>query len=111
MFEFFPDALREYAPRWQQALGTSKEDVFGALYEDPARLRQFAAFMNALSVPQGQVIAEHFDFARCQCVMDVAAGPGGQAIAIGRRHPHLRGILTDLAPVCTIATEHIQAAG
>ena len=60
MFEFLPDALREYSPRWQQALGTSKEDVFGALYEDPARLRQFALFMNAMSVPQGQEIAERF---------------------------------------------------
>src|SRR5262245_40270756 len=41
MFQFLPDALREYSPRWQQALGTSQQDVFGALYEDPVRLRQF----------------------------------------------------------------------
>ena len=111
MFEFFPDALREYGPRYQQALGTSKEDVFGALYEDPARLRQFAAFMNALSIPQGQVIAQHFDFAPHHCIMDVAGGPGGQAIQIGMKNPHLRGIITDLAPVCEIATEYIQASG
>jgi len=39
MLEYLPDALREYGPRWQQALGVSKEDVFGALYEDPLRLR------------------------------------------------------------------------
>jgi len=111
MFEFLPDALREYSPRWQQALGTSKEDVFGALYEDPARLRQFAGFMNALSVPQGQVIAEHFDFTPYHCVMDVAGGPGGQSIEIGLRHAHLRGIVTDMAPVCEIARENIQRAG
>src|SRR5262249_53236784 len=41
MFEFLPDALREYSPRYEQALGVPKEDVFGALYQDPARLRVF----------------------------------------------------------------------
>ncbi len=111
MFEFLPDALREYSPRWQQALGTSKEDVFGALYEDPARLRQFAEFMNAMSVPQGMHIAELFDFSPYRCIMDVAGGPGGQAIEIGKRYPHLRGIITDMAPVCAIAREHIEANG
>ena len=111
MFEYLPDALREYSPRWQQALGTSKEDVFGALYEDPARLRQFAQFMNAMSIPQGQEIAESFDFTPHKCIMDVAGGPGGQAVQIGLRHPHLRGIITDMSPVCEIAKEYIQRNG
>ena len=43
--------------------------------------------------------------------MDVAGGPGGQAIQIGIKNPHLRGIVTDLAPVCEIAKEYIQASG
>jgi O-methyltransferase domain/Dimerisation domain len=111
MFEFLPDALREYSPRWQQALGTSQKDVFGALYEDPARIRQFAAFMETLSAPQGQVIADTFDFAPYHCIMDAAGGPGGQAIEIGRRHPHLHGIIMDMAPVCPVAEENIAAAG
>jgi DNA-binding Lrp family transcriptional regulator len=111
MFEYLPDALREYSPRWQQALGTSHEDVFGALYEDPARLQRFAQFMNAMSVPQGQEIAKHFDFAPHTCIMDVAGGPGGQAIQIGLRHTHLGGIIIDMAPVCEIAKEQIQRNG
>ena len=111
MFEYLPDALREYSPRWHQALGTSKEDVFGSLYEDPARLRGFAQFMNAVSIPQGQHIAEHYDFAPHRCIMDVAGGPGGQAVQIGLKHTHLRGIITDMAPVCAIASEYIEANG
>jgi len=111
MFEYLPDALREYSPRYQQALGATKEGVFGALYEDPARLRVFAHFMNALSVPQGQLIAERFDFSPYRCIMDVAGGPGGQSIQIGLRHKHLRGNITDLAPVCEVAREYISAAG
>jgi hypothetical protein len=43
--------------------------------------------------------------------MDVAGGPGGQSIQIGLKHPHLRGIITDLEPVCVVAREHIGANG
>ncbi len=111
MFEYLSDALREYSPRWQQALGTTAADAFGSLYADPARLRQFAELMNAFSVPQGQLIAEYFDFAPHECIMDVAGGPGGQAIQIGLKHSHLRGIITDLEPVCVVAREHIKASG
>jgi hypothetical protein len=111
MFEYLSDALRDYSPRWQQALGTTPQDAFAALYADPARLREFADLMNAFSVPQGQLIAECFDFAPYTCIMDVAGGPGGQAIQIGLKHPHLRGIITDMEPVCVVAREHITANG
>jgi hypothetical protein len=104
-------ALRDYAPQWQTTLGISAADAFAALYADPVGLREFAELMNAISVPQGRLIAERFDFASCRCIMDVAGGPGGQSIAIGVHHPHLRGIITDLEPVCVVAREKIAAAG
>jgi hypothetical protein len=104
-------ALREYAPQWQTTLGISAADAFAALYADPVGLREFAELMNAISVPQGRLIAEHFDFAPYSCIMDVAGGPGGQSIAIGVQHPHLRGIITDLEPVCVVARENIAASG
>ena len=105
------DALREYSPRWQQTLGVTAADAFAALYADPAGVREFADLMNAISVPQGRLIAERFDFAPYRCILDVAGGPGGQSIAIGVRHPHLRGIITDLEPVCAVARENIAAGG
>ena len=111
MTEYLSDALRDNSPRWQQALGTSAENAFGSLYADPGRLRDFAKLMNAMSMPQGQLIAECFDFAPHQCIMDVAGGPGGQAIQIGLKHQHLRGIVTDLEPVCVVAREQIEANG
>jgi hypothetical protein len=111
MCEYLSDALREYGPRWQQALGTTPTNAFASLYADPVRLREFADLMNAISIPQGQLIAESFDFGPYQCIMDVAGGPGGQAIQIGVKHQHLRGIITDLEPVCAIAREHIAANG
>ena len=111
MWEFLPDALREYGPRWQQALGAKPEEVFAALYEDPARLRRFIQLTNANSVPQGQLMAEKFDFTPYQCVLDVAGGAGGMSIAIAQRYAHLRGIVMDMPPVCTIAEEYIQGGG
>jgi hypothetical protein len=111
MFEFLPDALCEYGPRYRQALSATKEDVFAALYEDPARVRVFALFMKIISVPQGELIAERFDFSPYHCIMDVAGGPGGQSIPIGQRHKHIGGNITDLAPVCEVAREYIAAAG
>ena len=105
------DALREYEPRWRQTLGVDAADAFAALYANPAALREFADLMNAISVPQGRLIAERYDFAPHRCIMDVAGGPGGQSIAIGVRHPHLRGVITDLEPVCVVARENIAASG
>ena len=111
MAEYLPQAIREYGPVWQDALGVTATDAFSALYADSARLHRFADLMDALSRPQGELIAESFDFAPFRCVMDVAGGPGGQSIAIGARHPHLRGVIMDLPPVCAIARERIEASG
>jgi hypothetical protein len=111
MMEHLTAALREYGPRWQQALGTTAQDAFASLYADPKGLRDFAALMNAMSMPQGQLIAESHTFSAYTCLMDVAGGPGGQSIQIGLRHPHLRGIITDLEPVCVVAREYIHANG
>lgn len=111
MCEHMTGALREYSPRWQQALGASAHDTFAALYANPVGLREFTDLMNAISLPQGQLIAECYDFAQHSCIMDVAGGPGGQSIAIGLKHSHLRGIIMDLEPVCVVAREHIAAQG
>src|SRR4026207_661311 len=53
MCEHLTGALREYSPRWQQALGTTPQDAFATLYADPVRLRGFAELMAAARVPPG----------------------------------------------------------
>jgi len=110
MCEYLPDALREYSPRWQQALGTTAEETFAALYEDPVRLRRFTQLMDSNSILQGQEIATRLDFTPYRCLMDVAGGPGGLSITIGRHYPHLQGVIMDVPPVCQIAEERIAAA-
>lgn len=105
------DAVRENSPRWQQAFGATAQETFANLYQDPAALRRFCDLMNAYSIPQGRILADEYNFKPHRCILDVAGGPGGLIIEVGRRHPHLQGIVMDLPPVCEVATEHIAAAG
>lgn len=67
--------------------------------------------MDANSILQGQEIARGVDFTPYRCLLDVAGGPGGLSIAIGRHYPHLRGVIMDVLAVCQIAEERIAAAG
>ncbi len=110
MTEFLTDALRENSPRWVQALGTTQQETFAALYEDPQRLRRFCDLLYAFSAAHGAVLAELFDCRPYKCVLDVGGGPGAIAIALGLKYPHLRGIVMDLPAVCGMADERIQAA-
>jgi acetylserotonin O-methyltransferase len=110
-WEFLPDALQEYSPRWKQVTGATADEVFAAAYQDPVRLKRFIALTNANSEPQGLEMAEHFDFGPYQCVLDVAGGSGAMVISISKHFPHLCGIVMDLAPVCELAKENIKRNG
>jgi hypothetical protein len=111
MWAHLGDAVREYRPRWQQTWGCSQHDTFVNLYQDRKALRQFCGLMSAYSIPHGQLVAEAYDFSQHRCVLDVAGGAGGLIIEIGKRHPHMHGIVMDLPPVCALANEAIRAAG
>jgi hypothetical protein len=105
------DAVRECSPRWQQTFGATQQETFANLYKDADALARFCGIMSAYSIPQGQLLAQMFDFSRIGCVLDVAGGPGGLIIEIGKRYSHLRGIVMDLPPVCELADRAIAAAG
>ncbi len=110
MWEFIADALRELRPQWQKGMGTTAEETWTAIYEDPARLRRFAGNMAAYSAPIAQVVAQRVDLSRYKCVLDVAGGPGAFAIGLGLGYPHLRGIIMDLPKVCEVADREISRA-
>lgn len=111
MWEYLPDALRQYGPVWVQAFGVPSQEIFVELYADPVQLRRFCDYMNSYSVAIGQEIAELYDFSKHRCVLDVAGGPGGLSQSIGLRHPHLRGIVMDLPPVLEVTQEFIDRNG
>lgn len=105
------DAVRENSPRWMQTFGASQQDTFANVYKDAAALRRFCGLMSAYCVPLGKLVAETLDFTPFQCVLDVAGGVGGLIIEVGKKYPHIRGVVMDLPPVCALADEAIEAAG
>ncbi len=111
MWEYLPDALRQYGPVWIQAFGVSSQEIFVELYDDPIQLRRFCDYMNSYSVAIGQEVAKLYDFSRHRCLLDVAGGPGGLSRSIGIAHPHLQGIVMDLPPVLAVTQEFIDADG
>ncbi|MGD9763998.1 MAG: methyltransferase [Candidatus Binatia bacterium] len=111
MWEHFPDALKTYGPVWEQSLGASSQEIFAELYGNPVALRRFCDYMNSYSVAIGQEVAERFDFTPFRCVLDVAGGTGQLTQQIGKRFPHLRGIIMDLPVVLAVAQEEIAANG
>lgn len=111
MWEYLPQALKNYGPVWVEAFGVPSQEIFVELYADPVQLRRFCDYMNSYSVAVGQEIAESYDFARHRCVLDVAGGPGGLSQSIGLRHPHLHGIVMDLPPVLEVTKEFIAKNG
>lgn len=111
MWEYLPDALRNYGPVWQEAFGATSQEIFVELYSDPKELRRFCDYMDAYSVAIGQEIAEAHDFSAHRRLMDVAGGPGGLSRQILKRHPHLEGVVVDLPEVLEVTRERIAADG
>ena len=89
----------------------SGEDFFGVLYSDPARLREFAQAMTAISMGSALAIAEKFPWQRYKTFMDIGTAQGNVPVQVARKHPHLTGGGTDLPPLEPVVTEYVAANG
>ncbi len=87
------------------------EDLFGVLYSDPARLREFAQAMTAISMGSALAIAEKFPWQRYQTFMDIGTAQGNIPVQVARKHPHVTGGGTDLPPLEPVVTEYVAANG
>ncbi len=63
------------------------------------------------STSLGYALARQFDFSPFQCLLDLGGGTGTYTIEILKRYPHLKAIIFDFPPVCTLADNALQAAG
>ncbi|MAM87497.1 MAG: hypothetical protein CME36_09350 [unclassified Hahellaceae] len=108
MWEYLPDALREFSPRFQQAWGVSAQEIYQSIYADPERLQQFMQLMDSYNVCIGEEIAKHVDFSLSKVLLDVAGGSGSLAAEIGRVHEHLSGYILDLPPVYEYSYQNSQ---
>ena len=83
------------------------EDLFAALYADPARLRVFLKAMTGISHGANMAIARQFPFASYKSVVDVGPAQGDLIAQIALANPHLTGIGFDLPVVGPIFEDYI----
>ena len=86
-------------------------DFFGALYADPARLRQFLHAMTGLSMGSAIAIAQKFRWDKYQTFIDIGAAEGGVPVQIALAHDHLTGGGFDLPIVQPIFEDYLASFG
>jgi hypothetical protein len=87
------------------------EDLFAALYADPARLREFLRAMSGVSRGANMAIAQKFPWSQYQSCADIGTAQGDLVTQIALAHPHLRGTGFDLPEVGPIFGDYIAANG
>ncbi|GGA69875.1 methyltransferase/methylase [Edaphobacter acidisoli] len=102
-------ALRSGEPQNEASRGG--EDLFAALYADPARLRDFLKAMTGLSHGANMAIACKFPFANYKSAVDVGTAQGDLIAQIALTNPHITGIGFDLPGVAPIFEDYIAENG
>jgi hypothetical protein len=90
-----------------QSEANDSEDLFAALYADPAKLRGFLEAMSGVSLGAAHAIAEKFPWKDYKTFVDVGAAQGMVPVTLAQRHPHLTGIGFDLPPVKPVFEDFI----
>jgi hypothetical protein len=103
------DGLRTGQP--QNEMKTGGDNLFAALYSDPARLRLFLQGMTGVSLGAARVMAHKFPWGRYPTFVDVGAAQGGLPVQIALAHPHLTGTGFDLPVVQPIFEEYVASFG
>ncbi len=100
------EALRTGEPQNEAKHG---EDVFGALYADPDRLREFLRAMSGVSHAANEAIATRFPWRDYRTFVDLGTAQGDLPAQIARHNPHLTGTGFDLPQVRPIFEEYIAS--
>ncbi|MBS0367228.1 MAG: methyltransferase [Proteobacteria bacterium] len=87
------------------------EDLFGALYADPQRLRGFLSAMTGISLGAARAIARKFPWKRYRSFCDVGGAQGAVGVQLALAHAHLAGSEFDLPAVQPIYEEYVRRFG
>lgn len=107
LWEYLPDAMREFSPRHQQAWGKPAQELYKAIYTDPEQLRKFFRLLDSYNIPIGIEAANLVDFSSSKLILDLAGGTGSFAAQVVKANPHLKGITLDLPPVRPVCEEMV----
>lgn len=95
----------------QQNESKTGGDLFGALYRDPARLRQFLSGMTGISMGCAKAIAERFPWKKHKTFIDIGGAQGAVPVQVAMAHPHLTGGNFDLPVVGPVFEEYVASFG
>ncbi len=87
------------------------QDLFAALYADPARLKEFLRAMSGVSRGANLAIAHKFPWASYKTFVDAGTAQGDLAVQIALANPHLKGVGFDLPEVGPIFEEYVEQNG
>jgi len=87
------------------------EDVFAALYADPARLKGFLRAMTGVSRGANLTIAAKFPWTNYKTVADCGTAQGDLIVQVALKNPHLTCTGFDLPEVAPIFEEYVEANG
>jgi hypothetical protein len=102
------EALRSGQPQNEIRQG---QDLFGALYADPDRLRLFLQGMSGISMGAARAIAAKFPWADYSTFADVGCAQGCLPVQVALAHPHVQGVGFDLPVVQPVFDEYVAAQG
>jgi hypothetical protein len=102
------EALRTGLPQNEIKGG---ENLFAALYSDPAGLEGFLKAMTGVSLPTARSIATAFNWQERKTFADIGCAQGGLIAEVASAHPHLRGTGFDLPPVAPIFKAYMRQRG
>lgn len=87
------------------------QELFPALYADPARLKEFLRAMSGVSRGANLAIAQRFPWANYRSFVDAGTAQGDLAVQIALAQPHLSGIGFDLPACGPIFEEYVAGHG
>lgn len=110
LWEYLPDAMREYSPRHEQAWGQPAQELYKAIYTNESQLRSFFKLLDSYNVPIGQEAVKHLDFTGYSNILDLAGGTGSFAAEVVKKNSNLSGCCLDLEPVRVLCEEMIESS-
>ena len=83
------------------------QSLFGTLYSDPVKLKEFLQAMTGISMGPSQAIAQKFPWHQYQSFIDIGCAQGVLPVCVARAHSHLTGGGFDLPVVKPIYEEYV----
>lgn len=111
LYDFWGNLTEALRTGEQQNEAKVGEDLFAAIYANPAILKEFLAAMTGVSHGANLNIAAKFPWADYKTFVDVGTAQGDLAVQIASAHEHLQGIGFDLPVVEPIYKEYAQSNG